>query len=995
VAVRQGHHILFDNSQQVVVTREEGELAGETAVVWTDCRDGERDGFIQVLTEEGEPKFPENGLKFADSPFQVWEPRVSPCADGGWFVAWIIRIFELNNNFPETIFITKIDSEGEIIWGEELSGIMVVEYEHIRDYHLIPDNDLGLVITVLGDDGDTELKAFQILADGEISPDWPEDGVLITANQPDESNAISDALGGVYSCWIDSSNIFIQHISAEGELHWDEDGLPIDLREGSSCIEMCPDGEGGAFLAWINSRDIYAQRISPEGELYWGDARNPVEICATRESDRSPGICKSEQGSAVIVWRRQRVNIFACKISGDEDLIRNWGDENGVPVFQEGGGLDFFSLCPDGAGGVFISGVDNWTGFVVQRINENGNRVFDDDLICNDIESKQDPGHHLTLSNATCTVIWQDNRTGSPAIYRQQIDRNGEITYEQNGERLVGGFSYSAFSLNLLVGQDDRIAMLWMDDRNNGLALPYLQVGRDTGNSMEMALENHGVPLLPENMRCGLKLKAINSADDNIIIVWEDDRNERTITIYSQKVNWEGESLWDREGVQCADPIHDNFDDEDPLICTDGAGGAIFTWQTFPHDSYADVLAQRLDANGNRLWGDQGIQLTRADENEIGYTPREIVSDNENGAVIVYACNNRETGNDYYIQRVNGEGEALWGEEEGGITLVNADQNQYSSDLIKHPGGYVVCWRDDRNSGNGQSADIYAQFISEDGDLLWQENGAGICTSEFTESEPSLAIDDEANIWITWRATGNARHDIYCQKLSSRQVEDGNPVKLFEGYGIAVTAIEETQLNPVIKHDGSNGMWFIWTDYRNSRDGNIFGTHLNPEGQPYRGWDENGEPICESIFREQLPQVELLNNGSDGIVIAWEDIREQIDAQGRGSHIEIYTQHLDNDMASTPEENFIPHPSSFILTEPFPNPFNSTTTIEYALPYASVITLSLYNLSGQRVETLVDGRLEAGVHQVMLDAGDLASGLYFVKLEGVGRSVTQKIMLVK
>ncbi len=79
----------------------------------------------------------------------------------------------------------------------------------------------------------------------------------------------------------------------------------------------------------------------------------------------------------------------------------------------------------------------------------------------------------------------------------------------------------------------------------------------------------------------------------------------------------------------------------------------------------------------------------------------------------------------------------------------------------------------------------------------------------------------------------------------------------------------------------------------------------------------------------------------------------------------------------------------------YPNPFNSTTKIEYILPYASDVTLSLYNLTGQRIETLVNGRLEAGVHRVMLDAGDMASGLYFLKLEGVGQSFIQKIMLVK
>ena len=79
----------------------------------------------------------------------------------------------------------------------------------------------------------------------------------------------------------------------------------------------------------------------------------------------------------------------------------------------------------------------------------------------------------------------------------------------------------------------------------------------------------------------------------------------------------------------------------------------------------------------------------------------------------------------------------------------------------------------------------------------------------------------------------------------------------------------------------------------------------------------------------------------------------------------------------------------------YPNPFNSTTTIEYSLPYSSEISLNIYNLSGQRVETFVNGRLQAGIHKVTLDARNTPSGLYFVKLEGAGQTQNQKIMLLK
>ena len=88
-------------------------------------------------------------------------------------------------------------------------------------------------------------------------------------------------------------------------------------------------------------------------------------------------------------------------------------------------------------------------------------------------------------------------------------------------------------------------------------------------------------------------------------------------------------------------------------------------------------------------------------------------------------------------------------------------------------------------------------------------------------------------------------------------------------------------------------------------------------------------------------------------------------------------------------------PSELALYPPSPNPFNSTTTIRYALPHASVVSLNLYNLSGKRIETLTNRGQQAGLHQVTLNACNRPSGLYFVKLEGSGQVFTRKIMLVK
>ncbi len=88
-------------------------------------------------------------------------------------------------------------------------------------------------------------------------------------------------------------------------------------------------------------------------------------------------------------------------------------------------------------------------------------------------------------------------------------------------------------------------------------------------------------------------------------------------------------------------------------------------------------------------------------------------------------------------------------------------------------------------------------------------------------------------------------------------------------------------------------------------------------------------------------------------------------------------------------------PKEFRLQQNYPNPFNPTTTIQFALPQRSNVTLKLYDILGRRVATLVDEELEPGVHKVNFDAEDLASGVYFYRIQAETFVRTKKLMLLR
>ena len=88
-------------------------------------------------------------------------------------------------------------------------------------------------------------------------------------------------------------------------------------------------------------------------------------------------------------------------------------------------------------------------------------------------------------------------------------------------------------------------------------------------------------------------------------------------------------------------------------------------------------------------------------------------------------------------------------------------------------------------------------------------------------------------------------------------------------------------------------------------------------------------------------------------------------------------------------------PRDFSLSQSYPNPFNASVTIEFSIPNSGDVRLEVFNLLGQSVKTLVDGRIEAGTHRISWNAGDQASGMYFYKLTAGNYEETKRMTLLK
>ncbi len=88
-------------------------------------------------------------------------------------------------------------------------------------------------------------------------------------------------------------------------------------------------------------------------------------------------------------------------------------------------------------------------------------------------------------------------------------------------------------------------------------------------------------------------------------------------------------------------------------------------------------------------------------------------------------------------------------------------------------------------------------------------------------------------------------------------------------------------------------------------------------------------------------------------------------------------------------------PENYKLAQNYPNPFNPGTTIEFGIPKKSNVSLKIFNIRGQEVAALADGEFSAGSYSVNWNAENLASGIYFYRLNAGSFSQTKKLTLIK
>ncbi len=1014
--IRQGHFVEW---YRAVEMRETGQLTGEICITWSDTRNGDRGVYVQVVTiEQGlRFKYPLGGLRISDTTNRQEDPGVWPTSDGGWIIAWE----DFDRDSLGDIYCTKIDAQGRRLWGDSERGLPVcVQGGTQEDVRIVEDGAGGAIIAWRdmrnGDIGD--IYAQHILADGRIDPNWEPNGiVVVTAVGPQINHtADEDGEGGMIIAWKDGRivgnfDIWAQRISPNGQLRWGGgQGIVVcGYASNQESPKLCPDGAGGAFVCWVDDRnqaqtdkDIYAQRIDASGRLLWPADGEPVCIEAREQSENR--IVISEGGNAIVLWEDKRgdgltTDVYAMRISGTQRMRKEWNPTTGVPIIIAQRNQSQSRIFPDGQGGAYFvwederdhphPEVDIWA----QHINRTGQLLWAAGgvPVCRASGWQHSPLVRRTADGG-CFVVWADLRTGSQELYGQKITANGELVGPNDGVPIVEGLSGNAVEPFIIPRYDSTFTVMWLDGRYGGAGtFPFIQTVRDYGDSCEIIFNLNGNPVFTGTIGGGVHPSACDDNAGGTIAVWE-DRRGGGCAIYIQRLDANGNMLWEETGLRVAEF---QWEQAWPSVCSDGNGGAFVAWKAPTDNDYYDVYMQHISSNGERLWGDNGLQITShlSMDEEV----EQLIPDGFGGVVLVWKAYNDETDEDLWITRLNADGEMLWDDGDGGVILCNEPYKQRDACITHHQSGYVVVWVDGRDDQNGESQnDIFGQFFNFDGTKRWGFSGKIICGNESNQEKPTLTVDNDGYIWVAWedhrRAGTVNKRDLFIQKLHHFLRQNNRLWTFFEMDGREVCAALNDQLLPNICHDGQNGVWLAWEDYRSGVWSDLYAIHLRSDGTCYPAWNVNGNLICGAFHKQNIPRlVRLVPRGHSGVVVVWEDRR----ATGKEDLVNIFVQKLDDSYLSTPtvENPIIPRILS--LENVYPNPFNACAMVTFTNLKEGNLSIALFDTQGRLIRDLGSGFWSAGRHTVPIKAGNLPSGSYFIRLESTTQKIEQPIQLIK
>jgi hypothetical protein len=239
-----------------------------------------------------------------------------------------------------------------------------------------------------------------------------------------------------------------------------------------------------------------------------------------------------------------------------------------------------------------------------------------------------------------------------------------------------------------------------------------------------------------------------------LVAAWNENRNggAQGYDIYARRASNSSTPQWSGSGVPVCDL---NGDQQNPEIVNVGTS-VIVAWDDLRSPD-RNIWAQRLDSSGNALWLADGLPVCQFSGSQ--FQPK-LVADFAGGAIVVWT-DARSGVDKIYAQRLDANGQRLWAPADG-IALCTATGSQSNPAVaIDGAGGVIVAWQDHRNGSND---DLYAQRVDGNGNLQWGANGASLSRAQGVQEFARIASDGANGAIAAWTDLRSGDQNVYANR---------------------------------------------------------------------------------------------------------------------------------------------------------------------------------------------------------------------------------------
>lgn len=479
--------------------------------------------------------------------------------------------------------------------------------------------------------------------------------------------------------------------------------------------------------------------------------------------------------------------------------------------------------------------------------------------------------------------------------------------------------------------------------------------------------------------------KVVKATDDGgFIIACEHTTSDRKSRILVIKTDASGDTLWTKY-YGWGDDYYYTVGLKGIEQLSDGGyiiGGTRFWYLEEIEDAEAVLI--KTDANGDTLW-----TRSYGRDNSSEYIPAYScfsVHEISDGGFIIGGCMTKEStegGLGHYdglVIKTDTNGDSLWARTFG--EDIDSTAYIFYNTLETTNGGFIVGgyrqWLD-LEGDDAWYKQPYLMKLSANGDSLW----SCVYRQSATASIFDLIITSDGG----YAYSGSMFDDVsWNQNLTVGKADSvGNELWYHEfNNGVENDSILFTNEGTSLVQTEDNG--FLVAGIMNYADTDLR-TYKNPL---ILRLDASGDSVWFNNYYDEIGYAAFFSAAltEDGSFVA---------AGGNYVPGDGYTDALiaKFDLMVSIDDNPVILPDEFTLMQNYPNPFNMSTVISYELKSSMEVKLDVYDLLGRIVETLVDEKQTAGVYHVNWYADDIASGMYFYKLQAGDYTKSMKMSLVK